>query len=416
MKVVYLNPCGEIGGAEVSLLTLIAALRKQRPDFEPYVIATASGALSRRCAELAIPHQVLNLPEAVQKLGDAPTAMAPRRLFRSSVGLLRSGAQLSAYVGRLSNALAAAKPDILHSNGFKMHLLAAFVCGHRSENRIPLVGHIHDYVSRRPVAGKLLRGCSGRFQSFVANSESVARDVRTFLGTDRVCSIYNAVDTTRYAPSGVALDLDAQSGLSAAPPGTVRIGLSATFAKWKGHLTFLRALASFEPSLPVRGYIIGGPIYRTNGSQFSFEELRAEVDRLGLKSRVGFTGLLPDTAAALRALDIAVHASTDPEPFGLAIVEAMSCAKATIVSEAGGAAELFEDGVTGVGHRPGDAADLANQVRRLVGDPELRAALGRRARQRVLTCFETHHMASRFSRVYDDAAERMPLSRCLTAV
>ena len=68
------------------------------------------------------------------------------------------------------------------------------------------------------------------------------------------------------------------------PPArpVVRIGLVATFARWKGHEVFLRALAAMPKDEPVRGYIIGGPVYDTAGSQHTMEELQALADGLGL--------------------------------------------------------------------------------------------------------------------------------------
>jgi glycosyltransferase involved in cell wall biosynthesis len=63
------------------------------------------------------------------------------------------------------------------------------------------------------------------------------------------------------------VDLDALAGLPPAPAGVVRVGLVATFARWKGHITFLEALSRLPESLPVRGYIIGGPVYETAGSR-----------------------------------------------------------------------------------------------------------------------------------------------------
>ena len=108
----------------------------------------------------------------------------------------------------------------------------------------------------------------------------------------------------------------------------VRIGLVATFARWKGHARFSTRSRRLPESLPVRGYVIGGPVYETAGSQVSLDELRAAVAALGLEGRVGFTGFVEDAAQAMRALDVVVHASTEPEPFGLVIAEAMACARA----------------------------------------------------------------------------------------
>src|SRR5207247_439443 len=60
--------------------------------------------------------------------------------------------------------------------------------------------------------------------------------------------------------------------------------------------------------------------------------------------RVGFTGFLDDPASAMRALDIVVHASTQPEPFGLVIAEGMACGRAVIASRSGGSVEFIESG------------------------------------------------------------------------
>lgn len=156
----------------------------------------------------------------------------------------------------------------------------------------------------------------------------------------------------------------------------MRIGLVATFARWKGHKVFIQALAQLAQDLPVRGYIIGGPIYQTDGSQWSKEELEAEAHRLGLSGRLGFTGFIEDTPAAMRSLDVVVHASTSPEPFGMVIIEAMACGRAVIAAQAGGAAELFVPEENALAHPPGDAAALAKQMLRLISNSGLRTRLG----------------------------------------
>ena len=142
-----------------------------------------------------------------------------------------------------------------------------------------------------------------------------------------------------------------------------------TFARWKGHEIFLRALSMLGPDVPIRGYIAGGPIYETNGSQYTITELRNLAQGLGLKGRVGFTGFIGNPDAAIRSLDVVVHASTQPEPFGLVIVEAMACGKPVIVSNCGGASELVED--------PGLRVRLGEAARRTAEKRFSRARFGR---------------------------------------
>jgi len=198
--------------------------------------------------------------------------------------------------------------------------------------------------------------------------------------------------------------LDAAAKLPPALEGTIRVGLVATFARWKGHKVFLRALAQLPSSIPVRGYIIGAPIYQTIGSQWSIEELEQEVQRLGLAGKVGFTGFLPDPPAAMRSLDIVVHASSQPEPFGMVIIEAMACGAAVIASQAGGAAELFVDGETALAHQPADVAALAKQIDRLVRDKALRQRLAKSGRASAERLFDAKRLAQQLALLYRESA------------
>jgi glycosyltransferase involved in cell wall biosynthesis len=124
----------------------------------------------------------------------------------------------------------------------------------------------------------------------------------------------------------------------------------------------------------------------------------------GLGDRVGFTGVVADSSAAMRALDIVVHASTDPEPFGLVIAEAMACAKAVITSGAGGARELIEPGVNALVHTPGDARSLAQAIDTLARDANLRARLGTAARTAAEQRFARRRLVNEFTPIYERLA------------
>jgi glycosyltransferase involved in cell wall biosynthesis len=174
-------------------------------------------------------------------------------------------------------------------------------------------------------------------------------------------------------------------------------------ARWKGHATFLDAIARIPAELPMRAYVVGDAVYHTEGSQHSVEELRQLARSLGIAGRVGFTGFVHTPEAAFRALHVVVHASTSPEPFGLVIAEAMACGRAVIVSNAGGAAEIVEAGVDALVHTPGNAADLARQIVKLVGDAELRAQLGRAARATAERSFNRDRLASELIPIYREA-------------
>jgi glycosyltransferase involved in cell wall biosynthesis len=397
VSIVFLSPTGQAGGAEAALHDLLAGLRESHPSWSLRLIVASDGPLVERVEALGVPVQVLPFPASVARLGDWGVG----RGWRARVGFLMrcAGTALPAlaYLQRLRRLLRSNQPNVIHTNGLKMHLLGAWARPHGSA----VLWHLHDYAGRRPITARLLRRSVDRCAAVVANSQSVADDVRHVCGDAvPVHPVWNAIDLERFSPDGPRLDLDAVSGLPA-EDGVLRVGLVATFARWKGHEIFLRALAALPSSLRVRGYIVGGPVYETSGSQTSLDELTEMVRALGLAGRVGFTGFVQDSSMAMRALDIVVHASTDPEPFGLVIAEAMACGKAVVVSRAGGASELIDPGLDALAFNPGDASALARCIQQLVGDAGLRQRLGIAGRSVAEQRFHRRRMASELTPIYE---------------
>jgi glycosyltransferase involved in cell wall biosynthesis len=394
LKIVYLNPSGQIGGAERSLLDFMASLRAAEPRIALELIAGAGGAFLDQAQALGVKAHALPYPRALARLGDGG---GQSRLLGTLGRAALSAPAVALYTTRLRRALAAASPDLIHTNGFKMHVLGPWA----APRGVPVLWHVHDYISPRPLMARLMRAQAERCAVVVANSLSVADDVRAACGARlRVFTIHNAVDLRRFSPEGPALDLDRLAGLAPASHPVVRIGLVATMARWKGHEVFLRAFKMLSGDPPVRGYLIGGALYETEGSQRDLQELRGVAERLGLAGRVGFTGFVEDTAAAMRALDVVVHASTQPEPFGLVIAEAMACGRALVVSRGGGAAELVIPGEDALVHEAGSVSALAGRMGDLARDPALRAALGARAAQSARRRFARERLAEELMPIY----------------
>jgi glycosyltransferase involved in cell wall biosynthesis len=398
MRIAFLSVSAEFGGSESALWQLVRGVGRLAPAAECVVVVPREGTLSARVREVGAAVRVVPMPEALASFGEwslrGASAVAKR-----SAALFAGVSAVAPYQRALQAVLRDVDPDVVHTNGFKLHVL-----GSRAAPRgAVVVWHLHEFVSNRPLSRRLLRHHAPRAAAIVANSRSVAEDARAALGHSApVTHVHNAVDLSEFSPSGVTADLDAMCGIAAAPPGTIRVGLVATFARWKGHESYLRALAGVTS--PVRAYVIGGPMYDTAGSQHTLEELREIAVSLGLSDRVGFTGFVPRPAAAMRGLDIVVHASTEPEPFGLVIAEALACGKAVIVSAAGGAVELVDDGTDAVTVVPGDTAALARAIDRLAGDPVMRARLGAAGRASAARRFDPDVFTRAFLDIYDGVA------------
>jgi glycosyltransferase involved in cell wall biosynthesis len=393
MRITYLTTSGQLGGAETSLLEILASVRVAEPGWRLAAIAPADGPFVDRARALGVDARVLPFPRALARIGDSHGVDRGGRLR-----FLRAGLSVAGHARALGRLLSAENPDVVHSNGFKAHVVGALA----RPAGAALVWHIHDYVSGRARTTQALGRVAGRASVIVTNSESVSRDVTSTLRPRvAVHVVYNAVDLARFAPDGARVDLDAAAGLPPAAPGTVRVGLIATFGRWKGHETFFEAIAQLPRAQPVRAYVIGDSLYETDSSQFRRADLEARASALGLADRIGFTGFAADAAAAMRALDVVVHASVQPEPFGMVIAEAMACGRPVVVSLAGGAAEIVRDGVDALGHAPGDAAALADRLSALVADSALRARLGRAARVSAESRFDRARLARELVPLYD---------------
>jgi glycosyltransferase involved in cell wall biosynthesis len=395
VRILFLNPVGILGGAERALVDLLACLRTLAPALSLHLIAGTDGPLLEIARGLGVEARVLALPDRLSALGDSglrEQGLAGR--WRFAREFAPAPLLAARYTLELRRAVRDVAPALIHSNGIKTHLLSAATTG----LSIPRVWHVHDFLGERPLVRRALSGVGFLASAAIANSRAVGDDTRAVLTNVPVHVVPNGVDVERFAPGpGDGAHLDALASLPAAPPGTLRVGLVATYARWKGHDVFLEAASRVmrqAPAASVRFYIVGAPLYRTAGSQFSAEELRERVEHLGLAGRVGFVPFQSDPASVYRALDVFVHASTRREPFGLTIAEALACGRPAIISSLSGAAESLRDGEDVLTLEPGNADTLAAALRRLLEDEAMRVTLSRAARHAA----EHHFSRERYAR------------------
>ncbi len=402
MRVLLLDPVGTLGGAERMVLDILASLRTLSPHLATGLFVAGDGALVSEAADLGADVRLLPMPDGWSALGESALSGGVRELAGLAIRSLPDAGALAAYVLRLRRAIEDFNPSLVHTHGMKMHWLAALA----TPRHIPIVWHMHDLLGQRKIMAGALRAVAFRVNGVLANSRAVGADAQRVLRRARVAVVHNGIDTDTFSPTAPAADLDVLSGGTASGPDILRVGLVATYARWKGHDVFLQAAArvlSTSPP-PVRFYIVGGPQYRSAGSQFTEAELRRRVDELGLTDHVAFVPFQRNPECVFRALDVIVHASTLPEPFGRTIVEGMACARAVIAANEGGAAELFESGVDAVGVPPRDPVALANACATLLSDPAMRQRLGLAGRETALKRFSRARMAREILDEYERVA------------
>src|SRR5262249_10793443 len=105
------------------------------------------------------------------------------------------------------------------------------------------------------------------------------------------------------------------------PGGPLTFGIVGRLAPWKGQHLFLEAFARAFPDSEERAVVVGGALF----DEVDYEHgLQRTARRLGIAGRVEFRGHRPDVWEELARLDVLVHASITPEPFGQVILEGMA--------------------------------------------------------------------------------------------
>jgi glycosyltransferase involved in cell wall biosynthesis len=125
------------------------------------------------------------------------------------------------------------------------------------------------------------------------------------------------------------------------------------------------------------------------------------IDQLGLRGQMRITGYRADVANYVAALEIQIHASISPEPFGRVLLEGMALGKPLVGSSGGAVPEIVVDGQTGLLFEPGRPEALANALRVLLNDPARAAAMGNAGRQRLAAEFSIQHNVSETQALYD---------------
>ena len=129
-------------------------------------------------------------------------------------------------------------------------------------------------------------------------------------------------------------------------------------------------------------------------------QLRQQAAALG--NRVEFTGFQNDVPAILRTLDILVHASITPEPFGQVVIEGMAEGLPIIASNGGGVREIITNGKNGLLTPMGDAAGLAGALKDLLNDPRRASEISREGFFHVREHFTALHNSKVIESLYDN--------------
>jgi glycosyltransferase involved in cell wall biosynthesis len=345
------------GGAETMLLQLATELRRRGHQVLAVGPANGCGWLGERFRHHGFDTDVFHLRRTVDP----------------------------ACASGLAQTLSRHRIDLVHSHEFTMAVYGAVAAG---TVRVPHVFTLHGGLSvfrkwRRRAA---LRWALARSRAGVAVSSAAQATMARALGvpSHRIQAIPNGI---AFTPG----DREAARRALGVQPGELLVLAVGNLGVVKGHIVLLRALAGLDAGLPWRVAIAGRGTEEGN--------LRAWAQSAGIAGRLQLLGHRDDVPDLLAAADVYAMPSLS-EGLPMALLEAMFARAPIVASRTGGIPEVLRDGIDGLLAEPGDETSLRSALARLLGRPELRAALGQAAHARAAAGYSAEVMTDAYERAY----------------
>ena len=178
------------------------------------------------------------------------------------------------------------------------------------------------------------------------------------------------------------------------------IGVIGNIRKWKGQHVAIEAMKLLiDKYKNIRCIIVGSISNSPNDTEY-LKYLNELILKYNLEKYVLFTGFRKDIYNIINSLDIIVHTSILPEPFGRVLLEGMILRKPVIATNQGGPLEIIEDGVSGLLVPPENPKLLSDKISFLVENKHISKTMGENARRRIEEKFSIERNVKEIEDVY----------------
>jgi glycosyltransferase involved in cell wall biosynthesis len=407
-RVLYVDMAPSVGGSIISLYHLVSHLDRTR--YEPVVAFYGGNDYVSRFRALGVEVHTVGgggteeSPDGTAAWTGLRQSRLARWLKRVKIGedlvhlagfFVRTWPALRRRSRQVASIVRQTCPDLVHLNDIVSVSRPGIMAARRV--RVPAICHLRAMRTRSPFDRWLSRSLRG----YICISHAVDRHQSGLGGrTEPTWIVYNGLDLADFSLAereDIRSEVRADLGLDAQH---IVVGCVGRLVPWKGQHVFLRALAQLTDSYPqLRGLIVGAP---EAGKKAYMRQLRELVRELGLAERVDFLGFREDVPRLLQSMDLLVHASTAPEPFGRVIIEGMAAGTPVIATDAGAVPEIVESGRSGLLVPPDDVESMAEGVEYALTRPRERKAWQREARRVVEEHFDVQAYVEDVSQVYED--------------
>ena len=302
---------------------------------------------------------------------------------------------------RITNFLSELDFDVVHAHEIYQPIsIGSFYAAMKKEKPYGFTQHRNYYPKNalgsflelfyRTIGKKTIDSCA-----FVcATSTSAVEFLRTLGVKRRIEKLPNCLDTEKFRPN-IQTNLKEKLGLQ-----NHRLILSVgRLHREKGFRYLIKAFRVIRDKYSETKLIITG-----RGPER--ENLAHQVATLNLHNDVIFLDRYPheQMPELYNACDIFVLPSV-VEPFGMALIEAMSCGKPAIGSRVGGITDIIDNSKTGFLTEPRNPRQLAEKIDTLLSDKKMCIKFGRNGREKAQNTFSYSAVAQKATKIYEKALE-----------
>lgn len=266
--------------------------------------------------------------------------------------------------------------DFVYANSMKAAVIAVLT---KPFHRRKMVWHLRSLLIPEhfsPLARLVARWCGNWGADLViANSDATTRAYQCNGGKSLPLRVYNGFSLEKFRPEKRAelrAQLVAEHGLDPMRP---IIGMIGRIGPWKGQAL---ALLGLSMGTDWQLLVVGEALFESENFRQDFHESATRYTQTG---DVFCIGHRDDIAEIMGGVDVVIHASTLPEPFGRVIVEAMLAGTPVIASNGGGVPEIVQNGVTGRLIEPTSASALARAIEAALRETEQSRSMAVAARR-----------------------------------
>ena len=376
MKILVVCGAGYVSGLEIVTLDLIESLQKQGHDVRCVTSTWGNGDFVSRLETVSISYTRLPLGFISKTLSWSAIRMTLDQLWRISELWL-------GYWGYVRNF----EPDVIIQSNFHHIFILWPVL-----NQKKTIFHVHNSFPNKKFYRYLFGFLNLKISYYVSVSNFVSKSlIGLGISNNKIYSILNSIKFDEKKISLPALEYAKHKNIYP----HVRIGLVGQIGRWKGHDDLIEALNLVKKWKLSFSCIIFG-----QGESEYIEILKQKLEEYHLTSDVYWAGFVKDRKEIFSSFDICIVPSRVQEGFGMVAAEAAYFGIPVIATRRGGLPEIVQDGETGYLVDAESPMQIAEKLKLLIEDTDLRDKMGQTAHSYALQHFSQERMVQEMENIF----------------